>query len=129
MEKFKRIALVSLISVVLIGLIIGSIFLFGNYSDGQRVGQVVKFSRKGVLIKTWEGQVNVGGFAKDAEGDISPNVWSFSVYPGDKEIQDAIYKSMEKGSKVRLFYKEKFVRIGLLGDTKYFITKVEYTEE
>ncbi len=129
MQKVKRIAIISLLSIVLVGLIILSVTIFGNYSDGQRVGQVVKFSHKGILIKTWEGQLNVGGFAKDGEGDIAPNVWSFSVYPGSEGVQEAIYGSMEKGSKVRLYYKEKFIRIGMLGDTKYFVYKVEATKE
>ncbi|GAB4409000.1 MAG: hypothetical protein OHK0039_12460 [Bacteroidia bacterium] len=125
MGAFKKIVLFVLLGVVLIGGTAGSIAVFGTYSSGSRVGRIVKFSKKGVVFKTYEGQLNVGGFAKDNDGDISPNVWSFSVYRGDDEIIDAIDKAMDGGYDVKLHYKEKFFQFDWRGDTKYFIHQVE----
>ena len=129
MKTLKRILFTGLALIVVVGLIILSVLSFGNYSEGDRVGKVVKFSRKGVLFKTFEGQLNVGGFNKDTEGDISPNVWSFSVKPGDEDLQEKIFESMRKGQTVRLKYDEKYIQLDFLGDTKYFVEDVEVVEE
>lgn len=125
MKKILIIIGITLLLVVLIG---GSVAVFGSYSSGSRVGKIVKFSRKGVVFKTYEGQMNVGGFAKDDEGDISPNVWSFSVYRDDEEIREAIDEAMDKGFDVKLHYKEKFYQFDWRGDTKYFVYEVERVE-
>lgn len=99
----------------------GSYYLFGSYSTGFRSGQVMKISKKGVIVKTWEGQLNMGGIMGGNEGDLT-NVWEFSVRD-DAVIRD-LEAAVDRGERVKLYYREKFVRISLLGDTKYFVTKV-----
>ena len=99
--------------------------LFANYSSGYRVGRIIKISEKGFVFKTNEGQLNTGGFS-EGDGDITSSIWQFSVKKGDEEILDQI-KNANKNM-VRLYYDEKFVKIPFLGDTKYFITKVETVE-
>jgi len=49
----------------LIGIAVSSFLVFGTYSNGYRAGNVVKLSKKGFVIKTYEGQLNVGGFTED----------------------------------------------------------------
>lgn len=126
MKKILAIIGITLLLIVLVG---GSVAVFGSYSSGSRVGKIVKFSKKGVVFKTYEGQMNVGGFAKDDDGDISPNVWSFSVYRDDEDIRDAIDDAMDKGVEVKLLYKEKFYQFDWRGDTKYFVYDVEKVDE
>ncbi|MFZ9003546.1 MAG: 6-phosphogluconate dehydrogenase, partial [Robiginitalea sp.] len=44
-------------------LILAGIFAFVYYvpySEGVRSGELIKFSRKGVLFKTWEGEISQG---------------------------------------------------------------------
>jgi hypothetical protein len=129
MKTFKRILIITGIILLLVGSIGGSIAVFGTYSDGYRAGKLVKFSKKGVVFKTYEGQLNVGGFAKDSDGDISPNVWSFSVYRGDDAIVQAIDRAMDEGQDVKLHYKEKFYQFDWRGDSKYFIYQVEEVDD
>lgn len=129
MKTFKRILIITGIILVIGGLVGGSIAVFGTFSDGSRVGKLVKFSKKGVVFKTYEGQLNVGGFAKDSDGDISPNVWSFSVYRGDDAIVRAIDRAMDEGQTVKLHYKEKFYQFDWRGDSKYFIYQVEEVDD
>ncbi|MEZ4771729.1 MAG: hypothetical protein R3D00_01020 [Bacteroidia bacterium] len=129
MKTFKRIAIITSVIIVLAGLIYGGVAVFGSYSSGSRVGKIVKFSKKGFIFKTYEGQLNVGGFAKDEAGDISPNVWSFSVYRGSEDIREAIDDAMDKGEEVKLHYHEKFYQFDWRGDTKYFIYKVESVDK
>ena len=79
--------------------------LYGNYSSGERAGQVIKMSKKGYVFKTNEGQLNTG--------EIQQGIWNFSV----------------KKSEPELHYDEKYVQIPFLGDTEYFVTKVEVLGE
>lgn len=99
--------------------------LFANYSSGYRVGRIIKISEKGYVFKTHEGQLNTGGFS-EGDGDITSSIWNFSVKRGDDQILDQI-KNANKDM-VRIYYDEKFVKIPFLGDTKYFVTKVEKVE-
>lgn len=100
--------------------------LFGNYSTGSRGGTVAKFSRRGTLIKTFEGQLNVGAFS-DREGSFAPEIWDFSVHGGQTDVQRALEEALLEGHRVKLYYHENFFRYFWQGETKYFVHKVERT--
>jgi hypothetical protein len=55
---------------------LAGLFLFSgcshNYSDGYRVGYVRKFSRKGLIWKSWEGELLLGGVV--STGGKSPEI-------------------------------------------------------
>jgi hypothetical protein len=110
--------------VLAIVLLIGAYFLFGSYSSGSRAGTIVKLSRKGVLVKTYEGQLNLGGFSGET-GSPASSLWDFSVSNGKKDVIQQLEEASLNGKRVKLYYKEKFFQWSLLGDTKYFIHKVE----
>ena len=113
-----------IIGIILTGTILVTLFaLFANYSSGYNVGRIIKISEKGYLFKTNEGQLNTGGFS---EGDTASGIWNFSVKKEDAELLEQIKQANK--SMVRLYYDEKFVIIPFLGDTKYFLTKVEVEE-
>lgn len=63
-KGFTAFELVVFIAIVLVfaGLIF-SPFILGaiHYSDGKRIGEVVKFSQRGFLIKNWCGEMSIGG--------------------------------------------------------------------
>ena len=124
----KRILIFTLITILVLALIGGSVAVFGTFSSGSRVGYVIKFSKKGLVFKTYEGQLNVGGFTPNNEGDLS-NIWEFSTYRSDDAIRSAIEEAMESGDKVRLHYKEKLFQFDWRGDTKYFIYQVDQIDE
>ena len=89
-----------------------------TYSEGYRAGKLVKFSHKGVLFKTWEGEISQG--VSDAQ------TFTFSVEDNEKQV---IQKLQDlQGKDVKLTYKERFGTFPWLGDTKYFVIKVEKTE-
>ena len=95
--------------------------LFGNYSGGERVGHIIKISKKGYVFKTWDGQLNTG--------EIQQGLWEFSVKQDDTEILDQLREAMKIGNRVALHYDEKYVSLPFLGDTKNFITEVELLED
>lgn len=111
------------IGIVVIVLAIFSYFLFGNYSEGNRAGTIAKLSRRGVLIKTYEGQLNIGGISTD--GSHTSPLWDFSVSNGKKEVIQQLEDAALTGAHVKLYYKEKFYTLSWRGETKYFVYKVE----
>lgn len=90
-----------------------------TYSEGTRSGNLIKVSKKGVVFKTIEGELNLGGVSI-AEG-LEGNIWSFTVL--DDELTN-VFKPYE-GKKVKVHYKERYKTMPWLGDTNYIVTKVE----
>jgi len=123
MEKVVKILKRTGLVLLLLAILGGSVAIFANYSDGYRVGRIIKLSRKGYVFKTWEGQLNLEALSQD-EG-----IWEFSVHRGDDEIRDQIDQAVQEGYRVKLYYKEKFFQFDWRGKTKYFIYAVEEIDE
>jgi hypothetical protein len=87
-----------------------------TYSEGDRVGYVQKFGRKGWLCKTWEGELQVSSIPGSA-----PTLFQFSVR--SDSIATEITRSA--GKQVALQYEQKVgVPTSCFGETEYFITGV-----
>ncbi|MCB0105990.1 MAG: hypothetical protein KDE53_08770 [Caldilineaceae bacterium] len=120
---FRRLFLYLLLALVVGG---GVYMLYANwtYSEGSRTGYLVKISKKGYLFKTYEGQLNLGGFKADEETGVIGNIWEFSL------TDDKIFQELGnlEGQKVTLKYKEINKAMPWQGDTNYFIVDVEVKE-
>lgn len=99
---------------VLLFIAYGVFIYFAKYSEGIRAGELIKFSHKGVIIKTWEGEISQGV----SEGQM----FRFSVEDSEQEVIEDLQRL--QGKYVKLHYFERFKSFFWLGDTKYFITKV-----
>jgi hypothetical protein len=87
-----------------------------SYSDGDRAGVVQKFSRKGWICKTWEGEL-----AQYVVAGVAPQIWPFSV----RDPQVAAQISQQVGAKVDLHYSEhKGVPLSCFAETSYFVERV-----
>ena len=97
-----------------------AITLTYNYSDGERAGYVQKFSRKGWVCKTWEGDlalVNLPG--QPAE------IFSFTVR--DEVVATKINVLM--GRRVALSYEQHVgVPTSCFGESQYFVTDIKPVE-
>jgi hypothetical protein len=117
---FKKVLIYTLIGVVVSG---GVYLLWCNwtYSDGTRTGYLMKISTKGYVFKTYEGQLNLGGFQESDNTSIIGNIWDFSLT--DKDL----LKKLEtlEGKKVMLRYKEINKAMPWQGDTNYYIYEAE----
>lgn len=106
---------VLLIVVVLAG-VYGIIVWKWSYSEGERAGVVQKFSRKGWVCKTWEGELNMVVLP-----GALPEKFFFTVW--DDGVAASINRNV--GRRVTLHYEEK---VGLptscFGETRYYIKKV-----
>ncbi len=121
----KRKLFLGFLFILLLSIAVGSFFVFGTYSEGYRAGTVMKLSTKGYLFKTLEGQLNMGGMAGSDGGDIATTTWAFSVDKGNEQVVKAIEEAVDNGSRVKLFYKEKYFQFDWRGETKYFVFKVD----
>lgn len=108
-----------LIGILLLFIAFFAFVYFIPYSEGVRAGELVKFSHKGVLFKTWEGEIS--------QGVSEAQLFEFSVQGGEKQVIKDLNNL--QGKYVKLYYFERFKPLFWLGDTKYFITKVEEDTE
>ena len=88
---------------------------FVPYSEGTRTGELIKFSKKGVISKTWEGEIS--------QGISGAQIFQFSVLNSKKDVVEKLQEN--EGNYVKLTYKERYATFLIWGDTKYFIEKVE----
>jgi hypothetical protein len=122
----KFISVLKRIGIILILLLIVVIVFLNlaNYSKGFRAGVPTKLSQKGVLFKTWEGQMNVGGLTNSPEGAI-PTQWDYTIKKSADSVVNKLNDAILEGRRVKLLYEEKYVKFFWLGDTKYFVYDVE----
>ena len=114
----KKVA-ISIFGVIILGIILYFVSIYYiTYSEGYRAGELVKFSHKGLVFKTWEGEIS--------QGVSESQIFTFSVEDGEEEVIQSL-KDLQ-GKDVKLTYKERFSTFPWLGDSKYFIIKVEKTE-
>ncbi len=91
-----------------------------DYSDGERAGYVQKFSRKGWVCKTWEGElalVNLPG--------AMPEIFYFSVR------DDAVAKRIQQavGKRVAMTYEQHIgIPTNCFGETQYFVIDIRIVE-
>jgi len=91
-----------------------------SYSTGERAGYVQKFSHKGFVCKTWEGELAIISIP----GTLSEKFY-FSVM--DDDIASKVNKSL--GKKVSLSYEQHIgVPSNCFGETQYFVTDVHVLE-
>ena len=113
---------------IFIGIIVGLILvlvgftwltLHWSYSDGERAGFLQKFSRRGWICKTWEGEMAM----VTLPGTVAEK-FLFTVRNDDlaKQLNAAI------GKRVTLHYEQrKWIPTSCFGDTEYFVTSVQLT--
>jgi hypothetical protein len=114
------------ITLVVLGLVVAAVLYFlaalnWNYSTGERAGWIQKFSHKGWLCKTWEGELALVSLPGS-----TPEMFAFTVR--DDAVAAQITKVM--GKRVSLHYEQK---VGLptscFGDTRYYVSGVTVSDE
>lgn len=121
-RRLRRFFLMVLGGLLLLGVIF--IWVAGwTFSEGTRAGELIKISKKGVVFKTYEGQLNLGGFQSDNAGIVG-NIWEFSTTNND------VYTRLQEleGKKIKLHYKQRYKPMPWQGKTDYFVHKVEIIE-
>ena len=106
--------------VVLLALLAGYTWLVLNwsYSTGERAGYVQKFSQKGWLCKTWEGEMAIVAIP----GSL-PEIFKFTVR------DDGVAAISHMGKRVSIAYEQ---HVGIpstcFGETGYYVGKIHVVE-
>jgi hypothetical protein len=83
------------------------------YSEGERAGVLQKFSSKGWICKTYEGEL-----ALYVVGGVSPQIWYFSV----RDPRVAAELGRQVGERLQLHYTEhRGVPTQCFAETPYFV--------
>ena len=91
--------------------------LWWSYSDGERAGVLQKFSQRGWVCKTYEGEL-----ALYVVAGVAPQIWNFSV----RDAAVAAELARTVGQNVRLHYREhRGLPTSCFGETDYFVDRLE----
>jgi hypothetical protein len=106
---------VLVIPALLFTLYLGLMFSW-SYSDGDRAGILQKFSHKGWICKSYEGEL-----AMTTTPGVAPVIWDFSTR--DKAVVPKLNAAL--GKRVVLHYKEhRGIPTTCFGQTGYFVDSV-----
>jgi hypothetical protein len=116
--------------LIIAGVIAAPILLFAlytwsalnwSYSEGRRAGVVQKFSKKGWVCKTWEGELAM----VPVPGTTTPEMFNFTV----RDDVVAQYLNASLGKRVALTYHQhKGVPTSCFGETEYYVVAVKVVE-
>jgi hypothetical protein len=111
-SRARNIALV-FFGLAIIGVALWTwISLSWSYSEGERAGVLQKFSKKGWICKTYEGEL-----AMYVVGGVGPQIWTFSTR--DEATAQKLFSAV--GQRVQIRYTEhRGIPTSCFGDTPYF---------
>lgn len=120
----KRIT-ISLLTIILVVLVLFSgyvwIALNWSYSDGERAGYLQKFSSKGWVCKTWEGELLM-----TTVPGVIPEKFEFTVR--DPAIAGQLMAAA--GKRVVVSYAQhKGIPSSCFGDSQYFVERVQISQQ
>jgi hypothetical protein len=102
-----------------------------EFSEGSRSGVIQKLSKKGMIWKTWEGELNLGytEASTDSNGhqNIRPAIFHFSV--SSDWMAEKLKEAEIDGKRVTLDYKQYFLRGWDKGGTSYDVHGVTARDE
>jgi len=113
-----------IVAVVLVPIVFFALYTWSaltwSYSKGERAGYVQKFSKKGWICKTWEGELAIVSIP----GTMSEKFY-FTVR--DNAVAARINQSL--GKRVALTYQQHIgIPTSCFGETEYFVVDVKAVE-
>jgi hypothetical protein len=120
-KKIKKVLIISgIILVIIFGIIIYWNYFY-TYSDGYRAGQLQKFSRKGFIFKTYEGEMILSSITTDRNVAIASEKFMFSV--SDKKLASQL--DTLQGRNVVVHYHQKNSTLSWRGESNYLVDSVK----
>ncbi len=122
---FKRKVRKTLLWFFLVLIVFGGIFIywkyFYTYSTGYRAGLLQKFSHKGNIVKTYEGEMILSSISSNANVALASEKFYFSV------INTELAKQLDtiQGKMVIVHYKQKNGTVFWHGDSPYQVDSVK----
>jgi hypothetical protein len=121
LKKLKRVLyLISFIIVLFLCIFVYWKYFF-TFSEGYRAGLLQKFSRKGAIFKTYEGEMILSSVSGRSDVVIASEKFYFSVL--DKKLANQL--DTLQGRTVILHYRQKNGTLLWKGDTPYYVDSVK----
>ena len=114
MSIIRKILVYGILAIVLATSAYIAALYYATFSDGIRTGELIKFSHKGYIFKTWEGELS--------QGLSGSQKFSFSVMDNQPEVIEQM--KLNQGKFVKIEYIERYGTFSWWGETNYYITKV-----
>jgi len=115
-KRLRRYLLIGLVSPLIVFALYTVVVYNWSYSQGDRSGILRKFSRKGWLCKTWEGEL-----AMTSVPGVMPEMWAFTVR--NDSVAGTVNAAL--GKNVVLHYGEhRGLWSDCFGETQYFVDSV-----
>lgn len=120
-KRLKRGMVIAVVSPLIAFALYTVVVYNWSYSEGDRSGILRKFSRKGWLCKTWEGEL-----AMTTVPGVMPELWAFTVR--DDSVAQIVNKAL--GKQVVLHYGEhRGLWSSCFGETNYFVDSLRILEQ
>jgi hypothetical protein len=114
MSIIRKILVYGILAIVLATSAYIAALYYATFSDGIRTGELIKFSHKGYIFKTWEGELS--------QGLSGSQKFAFSVMDNQPEVIEQM--KLNQGKFVKIEYIERYGTFSWWGETNYYITKV-----
>ena len=114
MTIIRKILVYGILAIVLATSAYIAALYYATFSDGTRSGELIKFSHKGYIFKTWEGELS--------QGLSGSQKFAFSVMDNQPEVIEQM--KLNQGKFVKIEYIERYGTFSWWGETNYYITKV-----
>ena len=113
-----------IVAVVLVPIVFFALYTWSaltwSYSKGERAGYVQKFSKKGWICKTWEGELAIVSI---------PGTMSEKFYFTLRDNAVAARINQSLGKRVALTYQQHIgIPTSCFGETEYFVVDVKAVE-
>ena len=125
MKKFITIIIVSIIAIFS-----GWFWwkFYFTYSDGERSGLLQKFSRRGNVFKTYEGELVLNSLT--ANGSLSPySTEKFYFSVADDSLGKVMQSHAYEGKRVVIHYNQKNGVLPWRGDTEFIVDSVRLLDQ
>jgi hypothetical protein len=125
MKKFIKIIVVSII-IIFAGWFWWKFYF--TYSEGERSGLLQKFSRKGNIFKTYEGEMVLNSLT--ANGSLSPySTEKFYFSVEDDSLGKVMQAHTYEGKRVVIHYNQKNGVLPWRGDTEFIVDSVRLLDQ
>jgi hypothetical protein len=120
-RKIKKTLLLFITLILIITSIVIYVKYFYTYSDGYRAGLLQKFSHKGNIIKTYEGEMILSSVSSNTNVVLASEKFYFSVT--NKNLAQKL--DTIQGQMVIVHYKQKNGVLFWHGDSEYLVDSVK----
>jgi len=126
----KNKVIMKTIKFLVFGLLVATVMTSctNNYSNGERIGMITKFSQKGLVWNSWEGTLNT---TQTGMNSAQPFEFSVDNDVNDPKVIATLDSAATHGWKVKIKYHQSFGLNWLnnRGETNFFVKEVQVLDK